>query len=134
MKDAGLVLGDLKGYRNTAVDHAEIGGRKCVVVDSIPTDDTKRKQFRVWVDPEKDEMVQLEFTQLADDGDMLKGGTGRLEWIFMDGTPLLTRSHLDVDTMNGKTKVHLIVDHTYSRFRKFSVTTTIVPVEPEGNP
>jgi hypothetical protein len=134
MKDAGIVLGDLGGYRNTAVEHAEIGERKCVVIDSTPADAAKRKQFKAWVDPERDEMVQLEFTQLEDDGDLLKGGTGRLEWTFMDGTPLLTHSHLDVTTMNGRTKVHLLVDHTYTRFRKFSVTATIIPVDPDEKP
>jgi hypothetical protein len=132
LKDAGLVLGDLKNYRNTVVDHAVIDGRDCAVIDSTPISDAQQKRFKIWLHTAKEEMLRLEFTQLADEGDMLSGGTGRLDWIYMDGTPLVVRSHIDTNTPLGEKRIHLVVDHDYSQFRKFSVTTTIVPVTPEG--
>jgi hypothetical protein len=130
MKDAGIALGDLKSYNNTVVDHAVVDGRDCIVVDSTPATEAKRKRYKTWLDAAKGEAVRLEFTQLADEGDMLSGGTGRLEWVYMDGVPLLVHSHIDANTLLGKKRVHIVVDHDYSRFRKFSVTTTIIPVEP----
>ena len=107
VKDAGLNLGNLNEYRNTVVDHAVIDGRDCVVIDSVPTSTTRQKRYRIWLDSAKDEMVRMEFDQLTDEGDMLSGATGRLEWIYADGTPLLVRSHVDANTLNGKTRVHL---------------------------
>ncbi len=128
MKDAGVVLGDLKDYRNIVAEHASIDGRDCVVIDSTPLTTTRRKHYRYWLDAAKEEVLRVDFNQLADEGDILSGGSGRLEWIYMDGTPLLLRTHIDADTFLGKKRVRLVVDHTYSNFRKFSVTTTIVPV------
>lgn len=131
MKDAGISLGSLSDYRHTVAEHAVVDDRDCLVIYSVPLTSVRRKSFRLLLDPAKQELVRMEFTQLADEGDMLSGGTGRLEWTYIDGTPLLVRSHIDAYTMGGKTRVHLIVDHDYSRFRKFSVTTTIFPVEGE---
>jgi hypothetical protein len=76
--------------------------------------------------------VRLEFNQLADEGDMLNGGSGTTEWIYIDGTPLVTRTHIDATVLDGKKRLRIVTDHTYSQFRKFSVTTTIIPVEPRG--
>jgi len=134
MKDAGIVLGDLKSYRNTIVGHAAIDGRDCVVIDSTPIADAHHKRFKIWLDTAKGEMLRVEFTELADEGDMLSGGTGRLEWVYMDGTPLVVRSHVDANVFlgNKNTRVRVVVDHNYSNFRKFSVTTTIIPVAPDG--
>jgi len=42
---------------------------------------------------------------------------------------LVSHSHIDATLLMGKKRVHVVTDHTYSNFRKFSVTTTIVPVE-----
>ena len=134
MKDAGITVGPLRDYRNTVAERAVVDDRDCLVIDSDPVTSARRKSFRIWLDPAKEEMVRMEFTQLADEGDMLSGGSGSLEWTYVDGTPLLVRSHIDANSLNGKRWVHLIVDHDYSRFRRFSVTTTIVPVAPEGKP
>lgn len=128
MKDAGIVLGDLKDYRNIVAEHASIDNRDCIVIDSTPLTTTRLKQYRYWFDPAKEEVLRVDFNQLSDTSDMLSGGTGRLEWIYMDGTPLLVHSHIDANTFLGKKRVRLVVDHDYSRFRKFSVTTTIVPM------
>lgn len=134
MKDAGLNLGKVSDYNNTVVDHAVIGGRNCVVIESVPTSESHRKRLRWWLDSADEEIVQMEFEQLTDEGDMLGGSKGRLEWIYMDGIPLLVRSHIDAHTLNATKRVHLVVDHDYSRFRKFTVTSTIVPVVSDDKP
>jgi hypothetical protein len=132
IKDAGLKFGKPSDYRNTVADHAVIDGRSCVVVDSTPLTGELRKHYRVWIDPAQEEVLRMEFDQLADESDVLRGATGRLEWIYMDETPLLVRSHIDANTLNGKTPVHLVVDHEYTRFRRFSVSTKILAVETDG--
>jgi hypothetical protein len=134
MKDAGITLGPLREYRTTVAERAVVDDRDCLVIDADPLTSVRRKSFRIWLDPAEEEVVRMEFTQLADEGDMLSEGSGKLEWTYIDGTPLLVRSHIDANSLNGKRRVHLIVDHDYSRFRRFSVTTTILPVGPEGKP
>jgi hypothetical protein len=55
-------------------------------------------------------------------------------WIFIDDVPLVSESHFDSKILVGKKQIHVISDHAYSRFRKFSVTTTIIPIAPEDKP
>jgi hypothetical protein len=52
----------------------------------------------------------------------------------MDGIPLIVHDHFDGNAMLGSKKVRVVSDHEYSQFRKFSVTTTIIPIAPEGKP
>jgi hypothetical protein len=76
------------------------------------------------------EIRRLDFNQLADEGDLLSGGAGTETLQYMDGIPLVVRSHFDVYSILINKKVRVVSDHDYTRFRKFLVTTTIVPVEP----
>jgi hypothetical protein len=134
-KDTGLdVASLLTGYRNTALGREMVGDVDCVVIDSTPLSDAEHKHYREWVDAGEGRMMRLRFDQLADDGDMLAGGTGVLLWTYLEGTPLMSEIHLDVKTKDGKKRVRIVVHHVYSRFRKFSVSTTILPVAPDGVP
>jgi hypothetical protein len=132
MKNAGVDLSHLNEYRNAVGDHATVDDRDCIVIDSTPVTETQKKHYRIWLDPKEEQIVRLEFNQLADEGDMLTGGSGMTEWIYVDGTPLVTRTHIDANVLDGKKRMRIVTDHTYSQFRKFSVTTTIIPVEPRG--
>ena len=77
-------------------------------------------------------MMRLRFDQLSDDKDMLAGGSGVLLWTYIDGVPLLSEVHLDVNVMSDKKKkLRVVAHHLYSHFRKFSVTSTIVPGTPD---
>lgn len=77
--------------------------------------------------------MRIETTLLADEGETLKGGTMSLQFTYIDGVPLVSHSHFDVTLLMGKHHVQVITDHVYSRFQKFAVTTTIVPVETAEN-
>ena len=135
MLDAGIKLQDLlTDYRGSVVDHVAMGDCDCVVIDLLPVSNAAKKRYRLWIDPTKNEIRRLDFTQLADGGDILSGGTGTKTFQYLDGIPLILHGHFDGNALLGDKKVRVVADHEYSRFRKFSVTATIVPVEPEGKP
>jgi hypothetical protein len=73
--------------------------------------------------------MRVDFTLLADEDDKLKESTFSFEYTSIDGIPLVSHSVIDATIRNEKKSVHVVTEHTYSNFRKFSVTTTIVPVE-----
>ncbi len=134
-KNTGVNLNLLPtSYRSSVVGHAAVDGRDCLLIDSVPLDATQQKHYRTWVDPATSEMMRMEFTQIADEGDVFSGSTGATTLTYIDGIPLLTTSHIDAMVKNKNKRSRIVVDHTYSRFRKFSVSTKIVSVEPEGKP
>jgi hypothetical protein len=121
------------GYQISIIGHEGVNGRDCVLVDALPETEANQKHFRIWIDPDKEEMLRLETTLLADEGEKMSGSRVTLTWIFIDDIPLISETAFDTRIRVGKKQVHVVSDHTYSRFRKFSVTTTIVPVEPGDN-
>jgi hypothetical protein len=135
MLDAGVNLRELlTDYRGTVVDRVVMDDCDCVLVDLVPASDAAKKHYRLWIDPAKSEIRKLDFTQLADGGDILSGGTGTQTFQYMDGIPLILHGHFDGDALLGNKKVRVVADHEYSRFRKFSVISTIIPVETVGKP
>jgi hypothetical protein len=116
-------------YRSSITGHEKIDGRDCVLIEARPLPDAPQRHLRVWVDPAKQEMLRMETVLLADEKDMLSGSKVTQEWTFIDDIPLVSETHFDTRIVLGKKQVHVISDHIYSRFRKFSVTTTIIPAE-----
>jgi hypothetical protein len=53
-------------------------------------------------------------------------------WTYIDDIPLISQSRFDVYVLDNQKKVHVIADHTYSQFKKFSVTPAVVSGAPEG--
>jgi len=133
MKSAGVDLSVLPtAFHSTVVSHTTQDGRDCLLVDSTPLPGAPRKHYWVWLDPVAKEVVRIDFDQLADEGDMLRGATGSKAWTYIDGTPLLASSHVDARVLlNDKKTLRVVVDHTHTRFRRFSATSKIVAVEPE---
>jgi hypothetical protein len=135
MKNFGfsLSLSELSAkYQNTIAGHPKSDVCDCVIIDSTPLPGAPQRRYRFWVDPAKEEVMTIETTVLADEGNKLKGSRFSLQYIYFGGIPLVSHSHFDATLLMGKKRVHVVTDHTYSHFRKFSVTTTIVPVESEG--
>jgi hypothetical protein len=133
MKSFGfsLSLSELSAkYQNVIAGRATSEVCDCVVIDSTPLPGASQRSYRFWVDPAKEEVMKMETTVLADEEDKLKGGTYSVQYTYIDGVPLVSHSHIDATLLMGKKRVHVVTDHTYSNFRKFSVTTTIVPVTP----
>jgi negative regulator of sigma E activity len=121
-------------YRSSIAGREEVNGRECVVIDATPLADAPQKHFRIWIDPAKQEMLQMETTMLADEEDKMSGSKVTQAWIFIDDVPLLSESHFDTRILAGKKQIHVISDHTYTQFRRFSVTTKILPMAPEEKP
>ena len=131
MLDAGVSLGDLiTEYRTSALDHATKDDCNCVVIDLVPISSDAKRTYRVWIDPGTNEIRRVDFDQLADSGDVLRGGTSTQTFEYLDDVPLPVHSHFDGNAALNNKMVRIVADHTYSRYRKFSVTTTILPVAP----
>jgi hypothetical protein len=132
MKRFDVNLNDLsKDYRSSIVGHEDVNGTDCVLIDAVPLSSAGQRHFRIWVDPAKERMMRIETTMLADEGDKLSGSKLSQTWMFIEDNPLVAESHFDTRILVGRKQIHVIADHEYTRFRKFSVTATIVPVEPE---
>jgi hypothetical protein len=121
-------------YRSSIVGREDVNGRECVLIDATPLADAPQKHFRIWIDLAKEEMLQMETTLLADEEDKMSGSKVTQGWIFIDDVPLVSESHFDSKILVGEKQIHVISDHAYTRFRKFSVTTTIIPIAPEDKP
>jgi hypothetical protein len=137
MKSFGfnLSLSELTAkYKNTIADHTTSEDCGCFVVDSVPLPSAPQRSYRFWIDSAKQEMMKIESTLLADEDGKLKGSSVTLQYTYLDGIPLVSHSHIDANLTMGKKQVRVVTDHTYSNFRKFSVTTTIIPVAPEDKP
>jgi hypothetical protein len=137
MKSFGfnLSLSDLTAkYKNTITEHVTSAACECVLIDSTPLPGAPQKSYRFWVDSAKEEVTKIETTLLADEDGKLNGSKAILQFTYIDGIPLVALSHIDANIVMGKKQVRVVTDHIYSNFRKFSVTTTIVPVAPEGKP
>jgi hypothetical protein len=134
MLNAGVNLPDLlTGYRSSVVDHVAMEGCDCIVIDSVPTSSAWKKHYRLWIDPSSSEIRRVDFDQLADDGEILRGGSGTKTLQYVDGIPLVVHSHFDGNARLNNETARVVADHTFSKFRKFSVTTTILPVETKDN-
>ncbi len=135
MLDAGVKLRDLlTEYRVSGAQEGSMDDCKCVLIDLVPLSDTAKKHYRLWIDPGMSEIRRLDFEQLAYEGQFLSGGNGTETFQYLDGIPLVVHSHFDGRALLNNETVRVVADHAYSRFRKFSVTATIVPVTPEDNP
>ena len=118
-------------YHSTLAGVALLPFCKCIMIDSTPLPGAPQRKYRMWVDPAKEQLLRLESTLLADDGQDMKDGILTIIWTYLGDTPLISKSHFDVNVrLSQKKIVHVIADHTYLRYRRFSVTTTIVPSAP----
>jgi negative regulator of sigma E activity len=132
MKSLGATvsLSDLSSkYRSVTTGRSSADVCDCVVIDSNPLPDGPQRSYKFWVDSEKQEVMRIDFMLLADEEDTLKGSAFSFQYIYIDGIRLVSHSVIDATILLNKKRVHVVTEHTYSNFRKFSVTTTILPVE-----
>jgi hypothetical protein len=129
--NVSVTLSGLKTqYHNVIAGRALLPFCDCIMIDSTPLPGAPQRNYRMWIDPAKGQMLRMNTTLLEDEGKDLKGGVISLMWTYIGDMPLVSHSHYDLDVLNDGKKVHVIVDHTYTKFRRFTVTTTIVPVAP----
>lgn len=128
--DGSLSLGELSSkYENAILGHAAVEVCDCVMIESSPLPGGPTRSYKFWVDTGKQEVVRLNGTLLGDEDDKLKGSTFDFQYTYIGGTRLTTHSVIDANLLMSKKRVRVVTEHTYSNFRKFSVTTTILPVE-----
>jgi hypothetical protein len=127
---ANISLSDLSSkYQNAVTGHSSPDICDCVVIESSPLPGGPQRSYKFWIDSTKQEVRRIDFTLLADEDDKLKGSTFSFQYTSIDGIPLVSHSVIDATVAMDKKRIHVVTGHTYSNFRKFSVTTTIVPVE-----
>jgi len=125
----------LTKYRNAIVEHTQLNGSACLLIESNPLDsvpDPAKRHLRIWLDPQKSEFLRIDFDLLADEDDLLRGSTGSMSFTHIDGVMLDTLDHLDF-TLPAKDKKksasRVVSDQTFSDYRKFVSTARIVPDE-----
>jgi len=125
----------LTKYSNRVVDHTQLNGRACLLIDSIPLEtiaDAPKRHLRIWLDPEKNEFLRIDFDLLADEDDLLRGSSGSMSFTYIDGVLLDTQNHLDC-TLPAKDKKksasRVVTDQTFSNYRKFVSTSRILTDE-----
>jgi hypothetical protein len=119
-------------FRSIGAGRAPFDQRDCLLIDSVPLPGalTPNRFYRIWLDPVHDEILHVEFYLLGDEAALRRGAAFSLSWTYHDGIPLISQSHGDFSTLvDEKKTVHVIGDHTNSRFRKFIATTRILPGE-----
>jgi hypothetical protein len=114
-------------YKNTIAGQSLLPMCECVMIDSMPLPGAPQRKYRMWVDPAKNQLLRVDMQLLADDVQAMKGGMLTVVWTYIDGVPVVSQSHFDSYMRYGRQVIRVVVDHTYSKFRRFSVTSTIVP-------
>jgi hypothetical protein len=127
---ASITLSELSSkYQNTIAGHSAPEVCGCIIIKSSPLPGGPPRSYRFWVDSEKQEVMRIDAALLADEEDKLKGSAFSFQYTYIDSIPLVSHSFIDATILMDKKRVHVVTEHTYSNFRRFSVTTTIVPVE-----
>jgi hypothetical protein len=128
--DASITLSELSSkYQNTIAGHSAPEVCACTIIESSPLPGGPQRSYKFWVDSEKQEVMRVDAVLLADVEDKLKGSAFSFEYSYIDGVALVSHSLIDATILMEKKRVHVVTQHAYSNFRKFSVTTTILPVE-----
>ena len=129
-KNAGIDLKALaEGYRERIAGHEPVNGRDCVVIEAVPGAGGGAKSYRLWLDADRAQIVRLDFLQLAREGEMLEGTRGTKVWIYLEGAPLVSRSTVEaMYQINGAGWIRVLADHSYSEFKRFSATATLLPL------
>jgi hypothetical protein len=121
-------------YRSVVAGTALLPFCSCIMIDATPLPGAPQRKYRMWVDPAKEQLLRLDSTLLADDGQDLKGGVLMVLWTYLDDIPAISQSRFDVYVLENQKKVHVIADHTYSQFKKFADTSTMNPATPGSKP
>jgi len=123
-------------YHSTVVAHTQFGGRACLLIDAMPLGtiaDAPRQHLRLWLDPQKSELLHEEFDLLGDEVDILRGSKGWANFTYMNGVRLTTEDHLEfILPVKNKNVYRAVSDHTLYNYRKFVSTSRILPAA-EGN-
>jgi hypothetical protein len=125
----------LTKYRSKVVGPAVLNGRSCLMIDSYPlatVADASKRHLRIWLDPQQNQFLRIDFDLLADEEGPLRGSTGSMIFTYIDGVPLDTLDHLDFilpakDKKKGSAR--MVNDQIFSNYQRFASTSQIMPAE-----
>ena len=127
-------------FHNTVIDHRQLNGRDCLLIDSMPLEtvaDAPKRHLRIWLDPQKSEFLRMDFDLLADEESILLGSKGSFNFTHIDGVHLDSIDHFDYIVPAKDNKKHIIrgvSDQTFSNYQKFVSTIRILPQTEEDTP
>ena len=81
-----------------------------LVIDLVPVSSDAKRTYRVWIDPGTNEIRRVDFDQLADSGDVLRGGTSTQTFEYLDDVPLPVHSHFDGNAALNNKMVRIVAD------------------------
>jgi hypothetical protein len=102
--------------------------------------DAPKRHLRIWLDPQQNEFLRLDYDLLADEGSILRGSKGSFYFTYIDGVMLETNGHFDSTFMEDvplmkvgslgymtKAPIRHVNDQTFSNYRKFATSIRILP-------
>jgi hypothetical protein len=130
----------LTKYHSRVVETTQLNGRSCLLIDSTPLEtvaDAPKRHLRIWLDPHQNEFLRIDFDQLADEEDLLRGSSGSMSFTYIDGVLLDTQQHFDGTLLakdKKKSSHRIVTDQTFSNYRRFVSTSRILPDEETSSP
>lgn len=128
------------GYRLANLREETRAGQLTRVIEAtpIPSPDALHpaptRHALLWITPTNPTLLHVTFDLVADEPTFLRGSRGEQDFFLLDGTPVLQHAviHFLVDQAGQVTTVD--TEHTFSRYRRFTTTTTMLPVTAPINP
>ena len=128
--DATDILGP--DYILSSAGEHPCGDTSCLVIESTPAPHHHpyhRRWYELWLNQRDGTFTRMSVQTLADEDDIRKGATFVFEFELFDGVPVLQHTVGQI-TLNSR-RVRVITENTYSRYRKFSTSATVLPTTAE---
>lgn len=139
LMDAGLDLAALTSpaYRLTQLRHETLDGRDTVVLEATPYPSPSAaapNHYLLWISPDDPTLLRLTFESLVDGPSLLRGSHGQKDFLLLDGTSLPSHITVHALVVVGHDPITVDTEHTYTRYRRFTVTTHILSSDPQPPP
>lgn len=131
---SNINLADLltPAYSLTELRQETIAGSLTHVIDCVPAPSADplhtaaTEHLQIWV-TDSGAILRKTFDVIADEPEMLRGGHGEFDFQLIDGNLLPKHDLLHFDVPRKGSIITVDVENTYTRFRRFNVSSTIVP-------
>ncbi len=127
--EAGLDLDALTstGYHLAFLHEADIDGHPAAVIDATPVAPAFGIHYTLWIATSDPELLRFTFNVLSDTPRLLRGSFGQKNFLSLEGTPLPSHSSIHALVLVGHKTITVDSEHTYTKYRRFSTTTTMLP-------
>ena len=132
--DAGLDLDAVltPTYRLQALRQETVAGRNALVIDAIPVQATASRpaapiHYTLWISTEDPALLRFTFEATSNTPRLLQGSHGEKDFTLVEGTPLPSHSRMHGLVLVGQETITVDSEHTYSKYRRFTATTRMLP-------